>query len=470
MGRPPKAEKGIKDWDAKQVAMRLAIGQDTNPGLIASVLDEVEGSPRYESVLSSWNSWAHSDPDGPVGRHFFSRVAEKIGFRCRVSVHDIVRSTLAEFLDLLELEKRTQVVADSRFRPFADRSGSIAREHNLAKTGQRIFNYVVDTHAHEQTIRDGLRQGRIDQKYHYQSQETALRWSDVINAEDNSSFDDCKAALRLVFKNWPASISLLSISAVVSLGGGGAVSKDKVVLNALMEARDGDGSKLRYCILDISSHMINSTMPALASHLVKKGWHARVDTDPVVGDILSLSDYGMHFQSGRGRRLFLLTGGTLGNLNEEAVFTSLGASSSPGDLLLLGADTFKKARVEDEKCRLREKYSSPKMKAFFMPAFQAALCVMNMPFDPTRQADAMQVDVAEGRAGGHSSLEGSLSPHLWFERSDGQPVVLVSSTRYDLKSLVAFAEQFGWKLAKKLASPSNTSYFQFLFEREGNTK
>jgi hypothetical protein len=106
------------------------------------------------------------------------------------------------------------------------------------------------------------------------------------------------------------------------------------------------------------------------------------------------------------------------------------------------------------------------MKAFFMPAFQAALCVMNMPFHPATQQDAMQVDIAEGTSGGHSSIEGSLSPYLWFEGADGRPITLISSTRYERRALVEFAAQRKWKLVKHVASPSNPGYFQFLFERQ----
>jgi Histidine-specific methyltransferase, SAM-dependent len=300
VGRPPKQEKGIRDWDAKQVAIHVVVGHETKPALIAAVMPDGEGSDLAESVLDSWASWARSDPEALPGRTFFERLPQEMKFQRPVTHLDIVRSSIREFLEYLRPEDRAQVLADARFRPFADRLQAKGGRTNIAKMGQRLFHYVVDTHAHEQTIRDGLRAGRIDQKYHYQSQETALRWSDVINAEDYSSFDDCKAGLRAMFLKWPTTIPLTSISTVINLGGGGAVSKDKVILNALMERRHPSGSKLRYCIVDISSYMINSTMPALAKHLESKGWQESVESDPIVGDILMLSDYISHLEDRDG--------------------------------------------------------------------------------------------------------------------------------------------------------------------------
>jgi len=95
---------------------------------------------------------------------------------------------------------------------------------------------------------------------------------------------------------------------------------------------------------------------------------------------------------------------------------------------------------------------------------------MDMAFDPKDNLKMMNVGLSEGNEGGHTSVRGSLSPYLWFKSKRGDPVVLVSSTRYEKEALVEFAGAFGWRLLREVSSPSAPGYFQFLFERTSSDK
>lgn len=180
------------------------------------------------------------------------------------------------------------------------------------------------------------RGGSLEQTYAYLDHQSAMHWFELSNQASYATTFRDTIPFEPLAQTILASVGRAGID-VMALGSGDGKHEVRLVQHLLANAerRQGAGADTRLFLLDISQPLLSSAYQHAAETLGKRG----VYTCAIQGNFHHWPQYAQfHHSAERShrRRIAVMFGNTLGNLDNEARFfrhTLIGFA--PGDLLLL---------------------------------------------------------------------------------------------------------------------------------------
>ncbi|MFN2400641.1 MAG: L-histidine N(alpha)-methyltransferase, partial [Gemmatimonadaceae bacterium] len=364
-----RVRPGIQAWDEKlKIASSLLGAYSTRELVEEKVLPEAANSTLVQKVLESIHKWRDHRPRNTGGpKEFFDVLARKLRCEPHVTGVMIVDASLRQFIDYLPREVRARQLVGGP--PGGERCDDL-----ISLPGGKIRSVLLHKKRPLESIVSGVLSGRVDQRHYYLTPDSADVWNNVVRSEGYPTYDDCKAGLRALLESevWTSRLTAAAPTTTVMLAGGGAPTKDIVILRNLLSQRYLQDATIRYCLVDVSVYMLINSQTWLDDTLPSIAGHERIELRLIHGDVLDLNPCRPHIRSG-GSVLFGMTGGTIGNLSEKAFFRSLELVSEEGDLLILSADTLDGLDKNDLDQSLTKKYSVPEIDNFVEPAVRVAL-------------------------------------------------------------------------------------------------
>lgn len=467
-------KKGVRDWDAKRVVMRVLLNAYTDVDVVDTILgDDPEKADR---VKEKFRKWGTSSPRSGESKEFWDLLVQNLGCVAGTTGYQLVRVPIDEFLELLPEDDRPialKALVVEGYSPGATSkkqqpTGVHARALDglfppgLKEPPSSFRPIMIPTSGRFDTMFDGVRAGRVNEKHYYLTPEAALTWNALVRAESYPTYDQCKSGLRALVDGeaWKELTEQRAVTSVVMLCGGGSPSKDLVIINAVREQKAVADQSVDYVILDVSPWMLFSSSWYLEETLpgVRGGNLTRII--PVCGDVQGMEGLDV-FSRGPGCTLFAITGGTIGNLSERRFFQRMGRVAQEGDLLIISADCLD--GETGHAAKLIAKYNHREMQRFIAPAIHALIREYDLEESFSQAFKRVRVDIAEGDEA-LSDVPGSAAVTL-VATVEGREIVIVSSTRYVPDNLVSFAGSEGWAHVATVASPLNPSFNQFLFRK-----
>ena len=233
-------------------------------------------------------------------------------------------------------------------------------------------------------------------------------------------------------------------SRYVCLGGGGAPEKDRILLASMARARACQ-KRPRLVLIDHHAAMLDvsrESLPRSAARIAEVEFACRDFMDLRCDAQLSRA---------KGATMWLLSGATFGNIDEEMFSEAVGTVASAGDWLVLGVDLRDNRDPSGQRHRLIAAYGSPEGRRLFALAAGR---------NPEKDSDAIRVDVVEAYKDCLSSVPGSLSLIAGWDGC--RPI---RSNRYDRNFLRHWWQLRGWREIAAVAGPAGGTYRQVILER-----
>lgn len=470
--------RGVRDWDEKRVVMRVLLNAYTDVDMVDTIVaDDPEKADRVKEKFRKWGS---SSPRSGESKEFWNLLVQNLGCVAGTTGYQLVRVPIGEFIELLWEGDRP--IALNALVAEGYSSGQHSEMHAptgvQARTLEGLFPpglkpppssfrpIMIPTSGRFDTMSDGVRAGRVNEKHYYLTPEAALTWNALVRSESYPTYDQCKSGLRALVDGeaWAELIGERPVTSVVMLCGGGSPSKDLVIINAVREQEAVADVMVDYVILDVSPWMLFSSSWYLEETLAGVRGGDQVRIIPVCGDVQEMEGLDI-FSPGTGRTLFGITGGTIGNLSEKRFFERLRRTAREGDLLIISADCLD--GDAEHAVKLKAKYDHQEMQRFIAPAIHTLIREHDLEESFGQAFKRVRVNIAEGDEV-LSDVPGSVAVTLTAS-VDEREIIIVSSTRYVPENLVSFCEVEGWKHVATVASPLNHTFNQFLF-RKGNGK
>jgi hypothetical protein len=341
----------------------------------------------------------------------------------------------------------------------ADRAIGVVSSNGAARTSVAIHFPIAAT---PPLVMDGVRSGRIDQKVYYLTPDAAQLWQAIVLSDGYPTYDQCKLALKRLTESaaWKAQTFASTLEGAVMLGGGGAPTKDVILIRALLSAPSLAKKTVHYVLVDVSKDMMLQSHEYIRTQLSALGVFHRVEPKLYGADILAM-DHIRNELRPRGSYIWAITGGTLGNLSESAFFESINRHALLGDLLIVSADTFEEPDKENFKKALEQKYDNPSVFELLGNPLASMWSRISSNLSFSEALSSAKVRVVDGR-GPQCDIDRSLS----LEISLVDPaIILLTSTRYQRRELIQFASGYGWKHLHTEDSPLNKNFGQFFFIR-----
>lgn len=449
---------GIRDWLEKRQVLETLFGVWTNDELARKVLGESSTADEQGQVAGSFKSWKTHRPSGSSGRLFCSRLVDRVVEMGSAASEEKIRATIVtgsrdEFVALLPPERRVGLkVADA----------TSPNSFSFALDETHVPIYVLRA-APTETLRSAFERRRIDQKFHYLTPDAAAIWKAVVDCGVYRQYAECHASLSLLCEseNWRAFFKDGAGNSCVMLGCG-APSKDILLINAMLGAVPSD-TIVNYTMIDFSNFMLKASSHVVDSIISNRGISKRVNLHRVEDDFQTLNSREKLLPEPDRSAIWLITGGTIGNVNERDFFSSMRRVARPDDLLVISAETVPPGIATPPIDVLRKKYDTPEVRRFVETPLHSLWREMGWPSEDLQQAlKRIAVDVVNGEQYGHSTVRNSLSVEVSL-MVNRRNLVLLTSTRYEEGELVSFARERGFQLVESIASPINPNYKQMVF-------
>jgi hypothetical protein len=491
-----QATQGIPYWKEKLQILRNVLGAYTDADIVDIVYsDESQLAWQVKDNLRKWHKHRPRRRDGP--RIFFDALAETLGCDPEISGVMLIEATLEQFISYLPqnareaINKKSQgetvelqalfdaavakTIAPDLTRPPGITNAissdldflSNAKVPRAAASALQTFgSMMVRKRGYIESIDADIRKGQINQQHYYLTPDAAATWSNLVRAEAYPTYDQCKSGLRTMVETqvWREAIVEAKPSSIVMLAGGGAPTKDLVILHSVLNLISAERDVLNYFIVDNSPYMLLTSIWWLEESLPTVIGGERVKLKPVWHDVLDLYNYRSTFRNGGGA-VFGITGGTIGNLGEQDFFDSLDAVSEPGDLLFVSADTLDNMPIDSLESDLITKYNNSAMRRFVSPGVRSVIGNLDLSESLSSAFSRIKTELRAGKEQHLSDVENTRSITLTLD-VDNRELILLSSTRYQSDKLVSFASEFGgWEPISSIPSPLNPHFVQFLFRR-----
>jgi hypothetical protein len=468
-----KDKVGVSDWDLKFRVMRHLLNAGTYVELAEKVFPPDEYGEFGMTLADSMRRFAlhrSTKPDGP--KLFWDRVLVELdcddGCVTGIMLMDADIDQFIEYLPNDRQARARELVADARLengqsrKPISEVLPEIVRD-----LGRGDLNVMFLRHDEPvETIATGLHAGKIDQKHYYLDPDSANSWGRLVRAEAYPTYDHCRRGLQALFGSepWNQQVKSHPIGAAVMLAGGGAPTKDLLLMRTLL-AQPGLPKSLDYYLLDISFYLLNDSRLWIQEHLPTLEGFEKVNLALVWQDALRLRRRDRDlFHKNDGRVVFAITGGTIGNFSEATFFHSLDRAAEIDDLLVISADTIDNVPSGDVEATLTHKYDNRDLRRFIEPVVQKALSESRAQESLSSALKRIRVQLRPGRESNASDVPSSYSVNVTLDIK-GREVSLVTSTRYLSSALLDFAAGFGWNAVCQIDSPLNAHFKQFLFRR-----
>lgn len=480
----------VKDWKRKYSVIGRISGAETIPQLINWVFEKGKLQPQnqreewFSALADTMSKWPDSfSPRSDKALEFFKLLPTILAPKVEVSYHVLMTCSYEEFLayqNETNLKKLRGIVDVESFGEVTGLSSnqrdSPFEQEVLSELDPNTFTMTTFEHEEHQipSIRTTSEKGIIDQRLFYQHPDSAVHWEGVINARQYPNFDKCKYSLdelwaTSTFKNYLESSTPV---AAVMLGGGGAFSKDVALISALLSNRGfSPKSPLHYILLDVSTWMLRRSRFKLAINWRSAGWGSRVGIELIVGDFMTFNRqrHRKHLRRHDGPIIWTLTGGTIGNVSETDLFSSLDNVTSKGDMLVIGASihsTDSEDASSGDDANANAKYLGDPVKALIRGAIQdlASHLRSNEPLNSV--LDTLSPSMREGIIPGVAEVPNS-STMFMSAKVHGEQYDVFKHTYYDPDAFIEFCQNRGWRLEEMVRSEYQASDFgQFCFIKD----
>jgi Histidine-specific methyltransferase, SAM-dependent len=311
-----------------------------------------------------------------------------------------------------------------------------------------------------------VKNGRVDQKYHYISHDSAKLWRNVVDSGVYRQYEECKSALEALCNEaiWREFFSKTSSDGIVSLGGG-SPSKDIFLINNVLEIKLAS-SRINYALVDFSSFMLTDSMRLIEATLINQKKRVYVNLDCLCEDFLNLQ-YSSKLRRPGKNIAWIIPGGTLGNLDESRFFDSIAKVAESGDLLIVGVDTIVET-TESAVANATKKYESTALNQLVGTPLRHIWhdLQINMSLD-TAMSRVVKKPIS-GAENIYSEVDGAVTIEISIE-IDSRKIVLATSTRYLGEKLIELAAAYGFSHKQTVASSLSPTFKAFAFKYDTGT-
>lgn len=482
MGRRRKPSKGIPQWDEKLEMLRIFFGcsaYDDRELTFAILgrrgLDRLDFEEEHRKLTESLRKYGHNDPDGSTGKLMLGHLVDRIQERWQearmpspMADEDmrtvILRYSAEDFVKQL-------FVPGTPGRDTALASLGIPEEGKVETVGPDdtdSFNVVMPVNPHvyqrqwKAAILEALKIRRLDQKLHYLTPSAEGHWRAVVSSGAYMQYEECKLALYKLFNDeqdhtLPDFFHNGADGAVML--GCGAGAKDELIIQGILDC--GGPASIYYGLVDVSPYMLDSAAYRLKEVLRANGLEGRVHILPLRYDFVdSFHGAGKKLRRPNRNVAWFLPGGTLGNLDEDRFFRSIVREGRSGDLVVVGVETVGSGEVVLEKEVLRKKYDIPAVRQFVSEPLRDLMKYAQVEESPQIKVDTVPNEREPTNP--FSCVEKSVSVEVWVDLA-GHHMTLLTSTRYDEKELIRYAEDRGIAWQASISSPLNERFRQLVF-------
>jgi len=467
----------IPEWKLKKEIVRIAFGQMRQNDVPDQVMDannfnEQQYGFAWDNLLEMYGHRFDKERInvGPNSKYrtFFNELSEQLGCDEVVPGTTIIEGCAFEFIKTLPpvtieklIDALNQGGVQLDFRPALskllsslnnkltiDVKNTQAQELNLFSTvGKSWYPIYYTPSENLPTIQEGLQSGHIDQSLYYQNTDAVNRWFSITNDEFYTGFDQCKTGLlKLIrLKHWHDFVSQENCDGIVMLCGGGAHSKDAVLIKCLLDTIKERSNqqplqgKLKYTLVDRSSAMLELSRTRIEELLDKRDGHDYIEIKALRRDVMAMN--GSEPVRSKGSLAWFITGGTLGNLDESRFFASLDNVSQQGDLLVLGVGCVDENGELDLQV-LAQEYERDVVKDLVSVPLSAVWSTLSTDESPDEALNSIQVEAVSGT---YSAVENSVTVVAKLPSKTMGEIILFKSSRYHEKSLIDFAKKYHWQ-------------------------
>jgi hypothetical protein len=450
-----KDRGGIRDWASKFGALKALYGT-TRREIAEGVLGDGATEQSIESLTDALRTWHESRPTRTVGPRFVKGLAKRI----------------KEMGSDRELRALENIIVDGSYLDFVS-CVPIKHRDGFPDAGLTVNRNDVDyrhiwtnRHAQLETVASGFRTRRIDHRLYYLSPESVAIWDAVIDSDRYRQYGDCKQALRQLVESefWEKFFERDATDGIVMLGGGTPQKDLLAIRHALLHNK---GRTLQYALVDYGWPMLKNTLGFVERSLRRDDLLQRVEIEPIEWDFLDLKGAGVKLVREGKNVCWLIPGGTVGNLNEGALFQSVKSVAHVGDLFVVGADTLHPGEAKAA-TDVKEKYDIPEVKRFVESPIRSAWHDLKLQGNIEDVLKNVQVDTVPPDRNTFSSVPGATTLEVFMELDD-RHITLLTSTRYDADQFVAFARGKGFALDHVVESALAKHFKQFVFRYMGQS-
>lgn len=486
----------ITDWKIKKEIVRIAFGQMRQNDVPDQVLDannfdEEKYGFGWDSLLEMYGHRFDKEHInvGPNSKYrvFFNELSEQLGCNEVVPGTTIIEGSVDSFIEILPIKTIEKLVAaltqggvQLEFRSsFSNLLSEFVKKTNIdiqkstdqelnlfPAVGQSWYPIYYTPSEDLPTIKQGIESGHIDQSLYYQNTDAVNRWLSVTNDEFYTGFDQCKTGLlKLIrLREWLDFVNAKNCDGIVMLCGGGAHSKDAVLIKCLLDtffgatSNDKGSKKMKYTLVDRSSAMLELSRTKLEELLDKKNGHQFVELKALRRDVMAMD--GSEPVRNSGRIAWFNTGGTLGNLEEDKFFESLAQVSKSGDMLILGVSCIEDLDNVDLSVLARE-YERDVVKDLVGVPLSAVWGTLDIDESPEKAIASIKVEAVRDT---YSSIKNSVTVVAKLPSQILGDIILFKSSRYSERALIKFVEKYNWEHLSSIDG-LDSSFKQIMFRK-----
>jgi Histidine-specific methyltransferase, SAM-dependent len=465
--RPKPSPKGIKDWKLKLEALKAIFDVETNVDLVAAVMGDAittDEADTQDRIADSFRTWDKSNPTGDNGRLFLAalqaRLREKGFAEYITSRRGLLRSSYSEFCAQMPSSMAGLPVALPEVQPINPETTS----RNL---GVQLYQLWVPTQPFAEGTKVGLERGKIDHKSHYLTPAAAEVWSDIINGGHYRLYHYCCDSMRSVMTLpvWKDFVRSPNTLGAVMLGAG-APLKDHILLSSMVSANPS--REMIYQVIDYSSYMLKGSLTNIAKSYSEAMTDGRLSLKLIEWDFTQLSRIKRVLRPRDGALVWMLPGGTIGNLDEKQFLNSVKSVACPGDLLIIGAG-LRPESVGDTSNTPEAQYKSAEVLRLVQMPLRAVWHDLGISGDIHDALKALEFRYLIDEKNEYSKVDKAATLEMSL-MADDQKIVLMTSTRYAPNELIKFVERYGFSFEASVPSQGTDAgdvYHQFIFRCTG---
>ncbi|MEM8946955.1 MAG: L-histidine N(alpha)-methyltransferase, partial [Planctomycetota bacterium] len=369
-------------------------------------------------------------------------------------------------LEILNAKKENSSTID--FEPFANGSdeidSSMLRSYGGDSRAHRIFRMVMSIGSHtlsKSLPSDIAEHGAIDYKHMYMDPVAIRKWQAVLEDPTYAVYARCKNVLSRLCRGeyWNELVNRPHVR-IVELGVG-AGTKDNVIMRSAVEKAD----KVELVLLDASVAMLEQTADSLDENVL-----ANADIHYVRGDFYRLTEslrgiiYNPADPSNKpDQTIYLLLGGTFGNLRERQFIHGLNKVMEVGDLAIIAAECTD--NPDDLSEDLSAMYGGTTVRE--LAALSARLLEPELSLSTIAEA----IEIGEVTGEGVSEVPHAKTVELsWYSGRFETKVQLVKISRYNESELRDFFESQGFSILRTIKEPrwdeDTTTYAYYILSKQ----
>lgn len=452
--------KGIVDWGLKKKLLQQIYSEDSDFYLAKAILNANEWDEKVERVSGSFKSWypGKHNPTLDTGRIFLAELSKRINeFRKKQNMEELELNIIKNIIWKKSYDDFVNLIPKKLISyPNVTSNINSAYFPNSIKTAQTHYQLWISRNSQFRAWDYSLINGKIDQKFHYLSPESAGLWQEVISSDEYHQFNECKSALEEFCKNheiWHK-FCKESCKGVVMLGGG-APSKDILIMKSIAELSHCENN-LAYGLVDFSYYMLESSLQAIDFRFSSdEKLSSRIELFLFKDDFLLIENLKTILRCEKKNIAWFLPGGTIGNIDERKFFDSIAREATPGDLLIIGVEI-----LGDHSMDVIGKYESWAVKQLVSTPLRAMW--HKLKFQGTLEEAIQKVEVrfVDGLDSGHSAIKETQTIEIFIPTEN---IVLATSSRYHEQNFIDFAASKFFDLEDCVPSWHNSNFKQFVF-------